>query len=73
MRLIAKDNFFNIISVPFLIFQHPVDKGSALHTITWPKFESIEFYKDADEYLSVKFSVNCLSKWPVAAKDGDSI
>jgi len=37
-RLIAKDDFLRKITAHFLVFQHPINKFSALHMVCWLDF-----------------------------------
>jgi hypothetical protein len=38
VRLIAKDDFLRKIAAHFLVFQHPINKFSALHIVCWLEF-----------------------------------
>jgi len=38
VRLIAKDDFLRKIAVHFLVFQHPINKFSAMHMVCWLEF-----------------------------------
>lgn len=71
--LIVKDNFTNKIRVCSLVFQHLVDIVAVRRCARSSSFCSLiqlNFIKDVHEDFYLKFSANCLSKWPVTTNGG---